>query len=113
MKLTYKHLNIIHDGIVKLDCQSCNLIKDCYAHEDRYCREITEWLRKEGEGIIMKTKIKIIKNAPIDDLASDITKLIGQVFEATINNEGHAEIQLDCDFIIYNGEYEIVEEENN
>lgn len=52
MKLAHKHLQIIHDGIVKLDCQSCNLIKDCYAHEDRYCREITEWLREKGEGIV-------------------------------------------------------------
>jgi len=33
MKLTHKHLQIIHDGIIKLDCQSCSFVKDCYAHE--------------------------------------------------------------------------------
>lgn len=59
-------------------------------------------------------KIRIIKNDPIDDgagISSDITYLIGQVFESTIDSESHAEIFLHGEeFTIFKGEYEIVEE---
>ena len=60
-------------------------------------------------------KIKIIKNDPPDDLASDITNLIGQIFEAKIDSEGHADIDYPKGtiFTIFKGEYEIVQEKNN
>ena len=59
-------------------------------------------------------KIRITKNNPIDDLASDITNLIGQVYESELDNEKHAHIIYNgIDFMIYYGEYEIIKEENN
>ena len=58
-------------------------------------------------------KIRIVKNDPIDDLASDITNLIGQVFEAEeIDEEGHVDIFVKGEeFTIFKGEYETIHEE--
>jgi len=40
--------------------------------------------------------------------------VIGQIFKAEIDEEGHAEIIINGgEFSIFNGEYEIVEEGNN
>ena len=58
-------------------------------------------------------KIKIVKNKPLNEMSSDITHLIGKVFEAKIDCEGHADIPLDGGFTIFKGEYEIVEEDKD
>jgi len=49
MKLTHKHLQIIKEAIVKLECSSCELIMECQGNQNKYCKEISEWLRKQEE----------------------------------------------------------------
>jgi len=57
-------------------------------------------------------KIKIIKNKPSIDGSSDISKYIGQIFNAKYEKDGDISITEGklCAMTIFNGEYEIVEE---
>jgi len=71
---------------------------------------IKEQERIKIEGILMK--IKIIKNTPSINGASDISKYIGQIFNAQYDGDGDVSItegKLYAMTIFY-GEYEIVEE---
>ena len=59
-------------------------------------------------------KIKIMKNKPTIDGASDISKYIGRIFEAQPEGDGDISI-IDGELYaltIFKGEYEIVEEED-
>jgi len=49
MKLTHKHFQIIKEAFVKLDCCSCELIRECQGNQNKYCKEIGEWLRERME----------------------------------------------------------------
>lgn len=50
MNLTNNHLQIIREGLVKLECCSCQLAIRCHIQNRTYCQEISEWLREmEGE----------------------------------------------------------------
>jgi len=60
-------------------------------------------------------QIRIIKNDPPVNGASDISKYVGQIFNAQKDGDGDVSIVegLLYAMTIFNGEYEIVEEENN
>ena len=55
-------------------------------------------------------KVRIIKNAPKDNYTSDISEYIGQEFEVSRyeENDNCFIIVGDDEFMIYEGEYEIV-----
>ena len=49
MKLTNKHLQVIYQGIIKLECYSCQFISECQSGQDKYCNEISRWLGEQEE----------------------------------------------------------------
>jgi len=48
--LTNKHLQIIREGIIMLECDSCSLVKECQRSDNTFCSDIGNWLRKQEEG---------------------------------------------------------------
>jgi len=60
-------------------------------------------------------KIKIIRNKPPINGASDISKYVGQIFNTQNEGDGNVSIVegLLYAMTIFKGEYEIVEEKNN
>jgi len=58
-------------------------------------------------------KIRIIKNFPLEDGASDISRHIGSIFEVT-NEQENGNIYIDDgegdELMLYKGEYEVVKE---
>jgi len=60
-------------------------------------------------------RIKIVKNDPPTDGSSDISKYIGQIFKVVPQGDGDVSIDDESELFamtIFNGEYEIIEEEN-
>lgn len=51
MKLQNKHLQIINQGIIMLECASCPQVADCQKKEKTICSEIGVWI-KEQENLI-------------------------------------------------------------
>lgn len=51
MKLTTKHLEIIHNGIASLDCFHCHILKECQSRGITFCKEVSEWLKEGGNKI--------------------------------------------------------------
>jgi len=47
--LTNKHLQIIHEGIIMLECDSCYMVKECQRSGNTFCSDIGNWLRKQEE----------------------------------------------------------------
>ena len=47
--LTNKHLQIIREGIIMLECCSCSLIKDCQQSGNTFCSDIGNWLNEQKE----------------------------------------------------------------
>ena len=43
--LTNKHLQIIREGIIMLECDSCSLVKECQRSDNTFCSDIGEWLK--------------------------------------------------------------------
>lgn len=49
LELTNKHLQVIREGIVMLECESCSLVNECQKNEHSMCNDIGNWLRKQEE----------------------------------------------------------------
>lgn len=58
-------------------------------------------------------KVKIIKNAPVDSYASNISRYIGQIFEVeSPDTNGNIIVDEMGALTVYKGEYEIINEDN-
>ena len=49
MNLTQEQLNIIKEGIVKLNCHDCEYLHRCEGKRYSTCSEISEWLKERIE----------------------------------------------------------------
>lgn len=57
-------------------------------------------------------RIRILKNAPTEENCSDITEMIGQEFEVSLHTTEFVEIKHgDSYIVIFNGEYEELDED--
>jgi hypothetical protein len=46
LELTNNHLQVIRQGIVMLECESCPLVNECQKNENSLCNEIGKWIRE-------------------------------------------------------------------
>lgn len=49
MELTKEHLQVMLDGIARIDCPSCQYVKECQSNKYTYCREIGDWIKEREE----------------------------------------------------------------
>jgi len=47
--LTNNHLQIIREGIIMLQCDSCFLVKECQRSGNTFCSDIGNWLNEQKE----------------------------------------------------------------